>query len=91
MICSSKFLDDYCSWLFPALFELEKKINLGKHTGYQERVFGYLSERFINVFVKYNDCKVVYCETSGVDKEKSHILSSFFYNIKAMFKKEIGK
>jgi len=91
MICSSEFLDEYCSWLFPALFELEKKINLTKHTGYQERVFGYLSERFINVFVQYNDCKVVYCETSGVSKEKSNILSSFFFNIKAIFKKEIGK
>lgn len=54
-----KFWHDYLNWLFPLLFAIQPMIKL---TGdpYQDRVFGYLSERLINLYVWHNKLKVTY-------------------------------
>ncbi|MCZ4243488.1 DUF4422 domain-containing protein [Pedobacter punctiformis] len=46
----------YCEWLFPIIFELEKKIKISEYP-YQKRVFGFLSERLINLYLSYNNIK----------------------------------
>lgn len=52
MICKRKMFDAYCSWVFPLLFELEKRIDvLQMEDPYQQRVFGFLAERLVNVWV----------------------------------------
>ena len=63
MIISSKqVFDDYCKWLFDILFEVENQIDLTKYgeDKYNSRVFGFLSERLLNVYVEYNKSSV--CE-----------------------------
>jgi hypothetical protein len=57
MICSKKLFDDYHQWLFSILFELEKKIVLPEDP-YQARVFGFISERLINLYVYHHRLKV---------------------------------
>ncbi|WP_419729643.1 DUF4422 domain-containing protein [Lichenicola sp.] len=47
-------IDEYCSWLFPILFALEKIIPYSFYDGYQIRVFGYLAERLFNVWLAKN-------------------------------------
>ena len=42
---------EYCSWLFPILFELENRIDLTGRDKYQARVFGFMAERLLNIFV----------------------------------------
>jgi hypothetical protein len=43
------------NWLFGILFEFEKRINLSDYQGYQERIFGFLSERLITCwFIQQN-------------------------------------
>lgn len=51
MIMSKKRFDHYAEWIFHVLFEAEKKIHL---TGdpFQDRVFGFLSERLFNVYLE---------------------------------------
>ncbi len=44
--------DDYSAWLFKILFELERRIELPKNKE-QARVFGFLSERLIMVWLAY--------------------------------------
>ena len=48
----------YMEWLFPILFELENRINIPYNDSYQRRVFGFLAERLLNVYVDYQSLKV---------------------------------
>jgi hypothetical protein len=57
MICSKKMWDDYYSWLFSILFELESKVSIPKDD-YQARIFGFISERLINLYVYHNKLKI---------------------------------
>lgn len=52
-ISTKKFWDDYHQWLFKILFELESKIIIPNDI-YQRRVFSFLSERLLNVYIEKN-------------------------------------
>ena len=52
IICKKHILDSYCEWLFKVIENLEKKIDLSKYEDeYQARVFGFISERLLQVWV----------------------------------------
>ncbi len=42
-------------WLFSILFKFEEETDLKEFNGYQERIFGFLSERLITVWIFHND------------------------------------
>lgn len=44
-------LDNYCRWLFDILFEVRKHADLSLYDTYQQRVYGFLSERLFNVWL----------------------------------------
>lgn len=58
MICKKETFDAYCSWLFPILFELEKRIDISNYSDYQKRVFGFISERIFRVWLVHNNLKL---------------------------------
>jgi hypothetical protein len=45
------------TWLFDILFKLEHALDLTKYTGYQERIFGFLSERLITLWIDHHQIK----------------------------------
>lgn len=59
MIMRKDILDSYCSWLFPILFELERRVNAGmipdsaNLSFYQGRFYGRVSEIIFNVWLEY--------------------------------------
>lgn len=53
-VMKSEHFDAYCSWLFDILFEAEKTIQYENYGPYQRRVFGFLGERLLNVWVTHN-------------------------------------
>lgn len=58
LICRKELFDDYCNWLFEVESQLEKRIDpFLDRDEYQQRVFGFLAERLLNV----------YLEAKGVD------------------------
>lgn len=58
-ITKDKIFEDYSKWLFDILFEVKKRIFISQYAD-QARVFGYMSERLLNVYVKHNNLKVKY-------------------------------
>lgn len=50
--------DAYCSWLFPILGEMEKRIDITHYTPVQGRIFGYMAERLLNVWLKSKHFKL---------------------------------
>ncbi len=57
--------DELMTWLFDILFKFEKEINLTDYKDYQERIFGFLSERLITLWVhhkklNYKELDLVY-------------------------------
>lgn len=58
MFCRRRLFDEYCEWLFSIMFELEKNINLEYLNDYQKRLYGFLSERLLNVWVIHNKLSV---------------------------------
>lgn len=50
-IAKKALIDAYCAWLFDILFEAEKRIDITQYNAYNQRVFGFLSERLLNVWV----------------------------------------
>lgn len=59
MILRRDLLDNYCTWLFNILFELEKRVSEGKVkdsndlTPFQSRFYGRVSEILFNVWLQY--------------------------------------
>ena len=47
--------DHYCSWLFDILFQVEAAIDTSSYSAYDARVFGFLSERLLDIWLTAND------------------------------------
>ena len=58
MFCKSETFDSYCEWLFDILFELEKSVDMSVLNDYQKRLYGFLAERLLNVWVIHNGLRV---------------------------------
>lgn len=49
--------DKYCTWLFTLLKEVEEKIDVSHYNNVQKRIYGYMSERLMNVYIEANNLK----------------------------------
>ena len=59
----------YCSWLFPALFELERRVDISDYDHYQSRIFGFLGERLFNVWLAKNELKIKEVKIINIEGE----------------------
>ena len=61
MITNKKLMAEYCEWLFPVLFNVEKRIDISSYDDYHKRVFGFLSEILHNVWIEQKQLKIYKC------------------------------
>jgi len=67
----------YCQWLFDLLFKLEEVTDLTDYTPAEARIYGYLSEILLNVWVQKNKLKVKYCDI--IQSDISSVLQMKLY------------
>lgn len=67
-ISSKKIFDLYYEWLFDILFELESRINIDSYDSYNQRIYGFLSERLFNVWLVKNNLKLKEERVYNIDK-----------------------
>lgn len=53
-IMRKDIFDQYCEWLFSVLKYIEDRHDITKEEGYRSRLFGFLSERLIYVWIVHN-------------------------------------
>lgn len=69
MVTSAQLFDSYCEWLFGIFAELEKRIKVDNYDEYHKRVFGFLSEQLLMVWVQARGLKVYESEVSLTDEK----------------------
>lgn len=57
-VMNRRLLDEYCNWLFTILFEVEKRIDLSLYSPEEARIFGYLGEILLNVWVEGKNLRI---------------------------------
>lgn len=92
MISNKAIYDAYCEWLFPILFEMEKQIDLSQYNSYNQRMFGFVSERLLNIWVHHQHLKVKELPIYNSEDKRSALKKAYDnIKIKAIMKKEIKK
>ena len=71
--------DAYCRWLFDILFALEPRLDLSDYSTYDRRVFGFLAERLLDVYlmsreISYTEAPVTCLESQHWGRKIAHFL-----------------
>lgn len=69
MVAKKPLYDEYCAWLFSIFDEVEKRINAEDYDDYHKRVFGFISEFLLLVWVETKGLKACECKI-GMTTEK---------------------
>lgn len=83
-VMQKNLFDEYCSWLFDIVFELEKRIDIKDYTAYEARVFGFIAERLFNVWLVKKNLNFV--EVPVVFLEQQHWGRKIYRFLKRKFK-----
>lgn len=86
MVARKDILDGYCSWLFPILFELEKRVDTSGYDAFHRRFFGRVSELLLDVYITTEH--IPYAEVGLVSTEKINWWKKGTSFLKAKFRKE---
>lgn len=85
MVAKKELYDAYCEWLFAIFFELQKRIDLTFEDDYHKRVFGFISEFLMYVWVTANHLRAYECRVAiiGEKKETGEVITKmaeFFHD-----------
>ena len=70
-VMSKELMDQYCSWLFDILAEVENRTDLTGYTPLEARIYGFMSERLLNVWVQKQNFRVKYLHIYQRENPKS--------------------
>lgn len=83
-VAKKEIFDEYCKWLFDILFEVERRTDISDYSVQEARIFGYISERLLTVWIWYNNYNYVEKHTINTDTpvNLSYVITQFFIKIK---------
>ena len=79
-IMRRELLDEYCTWLFDILFEVERRLDISAYSGNDRRVFGFLGERLLDVWIETKGLRAV--EVPKINLERQHWVHKGFFFVK---------
>ncbi len=82
-IMKKEILNQYCTWLFDILFELEEKVDSSKYDNFHSRFYGRISELLLDVWINTN--KIKYEEVKVIDMQNVNWWKKGFSFLKAKF------
>lgn len=82
-VMKKEYLDSYCTWLFSILSELEKELDISSYDTYNKRVYGFVAERLLDVYLVKN--KLPYKELPVLFMEQEHWIKKGFAFLKRKF------
>ena len=50
-IIKKKMFEEYCDFIFPILFNIDKKLDISTYDNYQKRQVAFISERLTSLFL----------------------------------------
>lgn len=78
-IMNKKSFDSYCTWVFSVLSILEDHLDITRYSRQEKRVFGYIAELLMDVWVEKN--KIVFKEVSWRQIGKRHFFKKAVFFI----------
>ena len=86
-IMKKEILNDYCTWLFDILFELEKRTDESKYDNFHARFYGRISELLLDVWIntnklKYKEVKVMDMQNVNWFKKGTKFVEAKFFGKK---------
>lgn len=79
MIARKEVFDSYCRWLFEILFAIEENTDLNGYSKEEARIYGYISERLLGVWLEKNKIKTI--EFQSINTENDTGISYFLYRV----------
>lgn len=70
MVAGKKLYDAYCEWLFSIFFVLQQRIDLTFADDYHKRVFGFISEFLLYVWVTARKLRAYECRVAIIGEKK---------------------
>lgn len=68
-VMRKELFDSYMQWMFAILFELEHRLDIVGWTAYEARVFGFVSELLLDVWLEQNQVQYVEQNISFLEKQ----------------------
>lgn len=89
-VMKKEILNEYCTWLFDILFELEKRTDPSKYDSFHARFYGRVSELLLDVWINKNQIK--YEEVKVIDMQNVNWIKKGTAFLQAKFTgKKYGK
>ena len=82
-IMKKEILNDYCTWLFDILFELEKRVDETKYDKFNARFYGRISEILLDIYIYKN--KLKFKEVNIMDMQNINWFNKVASFLKAKF------
>ena len=82
-IMRKDFVNSFCSFMFPVLFEVEKRINFSSRTEFESRTCGYLGEFLLDTWLINNNIEYQEVELRVLDGENK--LKKAYVMLKSKF------
>ncbi len=82
-IMKKDYFDSYCSWLFPIIFEADKRIDTSNYTPMEARAVAYFGEFMLDIWmennpINYKEISVLYMEKQDWFKKISSFIGRKF-------------